>query len=115
MGSNTPDAADRLRRALRWLATVATDIRATDIYPTEAVGGATGSYLNLVAECLTTLSADEFERQAKSMERREGRERHSHTVSLDIDLVSHDGVDIRPGEYSRSYFREGLRRLSEIP
>lgn len=110
LGSNVADGETRLQKALEWLASVMTDISDSGIYTSEAVNG-TGCYYNMVVKGKTILGVDEFEAQAKAMEKQQGRVRPSQQVALDIDLVQLGSTVVRPAELCRLYFLQGFRLL----
>lgn len=115
VGSNLPDAHERVLAALQWLHSLLGQLRATDTYCTPARRGGS-TYCNCVACGITALSAQELECRFKAYELEQGRNeamRARHLVPIDIDVVVFDDVVLRPADYGRPYFSLGWQQLHQ--
>ena len=96
LGSNIEPEL-HLRNALGCLQHHFFDIRLSPVYETEAVGFEGDPFLNLVAECETTLSPEMVQAELKSIEDKNGRLREGPKFSartLDLDLLLYDDLDL---------------------
>lgn len=114
LGSNTPDAAARLDKAVSALRADVCFIRVSAPYMTDDDTGVGAPYLNMVAECRTGLSAEMLDMHIRAIEHDCGRRPDSKPTGimpLDIDCVIWDGTVVRPYDYGRPYFRHGYEML----
>ena len=97
LGSNIEPEL-HLRNALGCMQHHFFDLRLSPVYETEAVGFEGDPFLNLVAECETTLSPEKVQAELKSIEDKNGRLREGPKFSartLDLDLLLYDDLDLR--------------------
>ncbi|MDX1336302.1 MAG: 2-amino-4-hydroxy-6-hydroxymethyldihydropteridine diphosphokinase, partial [Gammaproteobacteria bacterium] len=97
LGSNIEPEL-HLRNALGCMQHHFFDLRLSPVYETEAVGFDGDPFLNLVAECETTLSPEKVQAELKSIEDKNGRLRDGPKFSartLDLDLLLYDDLDLR--------------------
>lgn len=116
LGSNLPgdDGEASVNDAVTWLRRMMTDVCASTVYTTPALGAKGNDYTNCVIAGYTTLSADRLEVLAKEYEIARGRTeetRLADIVPIDIDLVVYGTDTIRPRELTRSYFLQGFSQL----
>ena len=72
-------------------------LQLSPVYRTRAVGFDGDPFLNLVAECETTLSPEKVQAELKSIEDKNGRLREGPKFSartLDLDLLLYDDLDL---------------------
>lgn len=115
LGSNAPDAASQMGRAQRWLDSHFTVAASTGVYRSKALNGTSADYLNMIVEVDSELLAREITEMGKQFERECGRTPQSKTlgcVEMDVDLVRAGSVILRPVEYTRAYFLQGLPLLT---
>jgi len=96
LGSNIEPEL-HLRNALGCMQHHFFDISLSPVYETEAVGFEGDPFLNLVAECETTLSPEKVQAELKSIEDKNGRLREGPKFSartLDLDLLLYDDLDL---------------------
>lgn len=113
VGSNVPGAHERVLAALQWLHGVLGHMRTSDVYCTPARRGSS-TYANCVACGTTPLCPEALTERFKAYELGQGRTqamRARHLVPIDIDVVIHDDVVLRPTDYGRPYFSIGWQQL----
>lgn len=113
-GSNCPDAPAMMQRAQQWLRTNFTSVDDSGIYSTKALNGVAPDYLNMVARADSALGVTELTALCKDFEVICGRSPRSKLcgcVEMDVDIIQADNVILRPVEFTRSYFLEGLSLL----
>ena len=111
IGSNSPDRQERMALARQWLSGQFTLLGCSGVYSTKALNGLSPDYLNMVAEVESPLTASEMSALCKRYEADNGRDRSAPTVAIDVDLIRSGPTILRPAEYLRPYFLEGLRRM----
>lgn len=114
-GSNTPDRAESVARAMAWLLESGRfeASLASDVFRTRPLSGHGPDYANAIMAGHTALGCDELQALCKAYELACGRDeaaRASGRVPVDVDVVSYEGRCLRPSELSRHYFTEALRR-----
>jgi len=96
LGSNI-EAELHLRNAIGCLQHHFFNIRLSPVYENESVGFEGDPFLNLVAECETTLSPEKVQAELKTIEDKNGRLREGPKFSartLDLDLLLYDDLDL---------------------
>lgn len=118
LGSNW-DAASHMRMARQLLeqhAQVFNHLQFSPLMQTQAVGQVyTGTqFLNQVVRFTTSLSVAEVTERLKAAERLMGRQasdKQQGRVIIDIDLIVYDNQILKPADYARTYFTEGMEAL----
>lgn len=116
IGSNAPGQHRFMELALEWLSANFINIESSGIYSSPALNGSSANYLNLVAYGDSELSPTELNAAAKDFERKSGRTPESKlrgAIEIDIDIIAAGRTILRPVEYTRPYFLQGLSLLSE--
>lgn len=116
IGSNITDGAANVARAAEALCEFAEPMGWSGVYATEPLSGKGAPYSNAVAVVTTFLSLGELELRLKRYETENGRNAEARSrgeVPVDLDLVAYGPTILRPEEFSRPYFIEGLARLPE--
>jgi len=112
LGSNLGDRASFLRLGVRGLGTVT---KMSDVYETDPVGGPDdqGHYLNMVVEVETSLDPFALLRRCQRIEGEAMRQRLVHwgPRTLDLDIVSFDGVSLTSDELTIPHPRFAERRF----
>ena len=114
LGSNSGKRGYTIATVIESLSHRLRNFRCSHVYETPAVGGASGPYLNAVAEGDTTHSLEEVVALAKQMETDNGRDaaaRSAGLVPIDIDVVIYDGEIVRRRDFDQHFFQIGWRRL----
>lgn len=116
VGSNHPDAAVLMRKALAALSEVVDGIEVCEPYRTPAINGIDADYLNSVATGLYAGTPESLVAQCKDIEQALGRTRSKepgapHVVEIDIDVVCFGGKILRPADFTRTYFTRGYTLL----
>lgn len=118
IGSNLPDALQRVAKAIEWLSEKFSDFKASALYTTSPISGKGPDYANAVAMGTTSLAPEVVTEAFKDYERSEGRDeaaRLSGMVPIDLDLVYYGYSCLRTGDASREYFLKGARALGLLP
>lgn len=118
LGSNW-DAASHMsmaRQLLEQHEQVFNHLQFSPLMQTQAVGQVyTGTqFLNQVVRFTTSLSATEVTHRLKETEVRMGRkasDKQQGKVIIDIDLIVFDSLILKPADYARPYFTEGMEAL----
>ncbi len=118
LGSNDGDREAHLRHAIDFLSEICAAAYCSTPYETAAISSSPSAhkphYLNAVVSIdfdgdlptlQTMLKAGEVMAGRNAEARKRGR------VPIDMDVVIADGEVIRPGDYSRYYFRQGYEEL----
>lgn len=74
-------------------------------------------YVNSVAKGQTSLAADDIRQALKEYERNMGRTPEAKAqgiVPIDIDLLSHGDIILKPKDLQQEYVLRGLRELESI-
>lgn len=74
-------------------------------------------YVNSVAKGNTSLSADDIRQALKEYERNMGRTPEAKAqgiVPIDLDLLSHGDIILKPKDLQQEYVLRGLRELESI-
>lgn len=111
-----------MEEARRRLEGVLGDLHFTSEHWTEPVGGTRPSltppaqegkmYLNQLATGVTTLEVEELNAMLKEVERQLDRKHDgSGIVTIDIDLLEHDGIRYHLRDWERDYVKELLPEL----
>lgn len=115
LGSNWGDREEAVKNALAQIQCRLGETVTSEIYFTPPVSGNGADYANCVAAVYTDRDADDICLITKQMETEAGRtpeRRERGEVPLDIDLVIFDGDILRPADFTRQYFYEGLLQIS---
>lgn len=118
LGSNVVDRVQAIGRSIEWLRSLVeitiNDI--SDIYTTQAVDGAVGTYSNAVVSIGSDLDLDALSRVFKDYETANGRVAGESSprkvVSIDLDIVIADNAILRPHELDRDYFTIGYNQIT---
>lgn len=118
LGSNT-DAASNMTLARHLLEQYVSEfkhLRFSPLMQTQPVGQiyAGTQFLNQVVSFTTSLSATEVTHRLKETEVRMGRkasDKQQGKVIIDIDLIVFDSLILKPADYARTYFTEGMEAL----
>lgn len=116
LGSNSGNRHRNVEEALEWLSGLLVDFRKSSLYKSPALGGSGQNYVNAVAIGNTELTIEDLNRLAKERERKSGRDEHSKAIGkvpLDIDIVSADGIMMRPRDFACDFFQRGWKELNE--
>lgn len=111
IGSNCPGAHLMMKRAAGWLGSNFAVTGSSGIYSSAALNPAAGDYLNMVVRVESALPPAEVTALAKAFEAECGRTPQSKLrgcVEMDVDVVQVDAVILRPVEFTRPYFMQGL-------
>lgn len=116
VGSNHPDAAVLMRKALAALSEVVDEMEVCEPYRTPAINGIDADYLNSVATGHYSGTPESLVAQCKDIEQALGRTRSKepgapHVVEIDIDVVCFGGKILRPADFTRTYFTRGYTLL----
>lgn len=74
-------------------------------------------YVNSVAKGNTSLSADDIRQALKEYERNMGRTPEAKAqgiVPIDLDLLSHGDIILKPKDLQQEYVLRGLRELESV-
>lgn len=74
-------------------------------------------YVNSVAKGHTSLSADDIRQALKEYERNMGRTPEAKAqgiVTIDLDLLSHGDIILKPKDLQQEYVLRGLRELESV-
>ena len=76
-------------------------------------------FTDQVAVGETSMDLDTFAAELKALECRTGRtpeqrKAHPEAIPVDIDLITWDGMVLKPQDVTRPYLIEGLRELKEL-
>ncbi len=115
LGSNMENARSRVVEAIHWLTNTFSNASVSEVYETNPVGGALGTYFNAVARIETTLPLDDLNESLKDYELKAGRTEECRIlkkVPIDLDIVIFNKEIVRPWEYSQMFFRKGFESLS---
>ncbi len=115
LGSNCGDRHRNVEQGLEWISTLLHHFRTSSLYFSEPLGGTGCNYVNAVAIGETDLTVDQLNRLAKAKETEAGRDaaaRAEGRVPLDIDIVSADGIIVRPRDFACDFFRRGWDELN---
>lgn len=114
VGSNSPERALMVERAIDMLRREFSHVKASHIYNTPPFGAGTANYSNAVVTADTPMSADEVNALLKQYELEHGRDaasRLSGVVTIDLDLVYFNADCLRPHEITREYYLIGARSI----
>lgn len=108
-----------LREAQQRLAQVLTDLNYTDAIWTEPIGTTEGNaaasplYLNQLLYAKSSQSAEQLNSQLKEIETKMGRtaeQRSKGIVSIDLDLMKHNGTRYHLKDWERDYVKRLLKK-----
>lgn len=106
LGSNTPDAPEKIRRALMSF------IFMGDLAAVSPVEPSDNGYYNCVAALRTSVDTDTLVEKTKETEKMLGRRADDREhIPIDIDIVMRDTDILRPREAAAPYFISGLETL----
>lgn len=113
LGSNTPDAKQRLDEAADYIARCGSIVRGTDCYPTvPEYAGEKAPYLNRILVVDSPLGEDELHAVLKDYESSVRKCcQLPGLVNLDIDIVMRGQKVLRPRDYAANYFKIGFAKL----
>lgn len=116
LGSNTPEAEANIHKAILFLSERFPDLIHSSVYKTEPEGDAVPGtqYYNAVAKASTDLSTYEVISMLKAYETENGRSqvlKEKGIIPIDIDLVIHGEIILRPHEINCNYFRIGADEI----
>ncbi|MCC5861876.1 MAG: 2-amino-4-hydroxy-6-hydroxymethyldihydropteridine diphosphokinase [Gammaproteobacteria bacterium] len=94
LGSNARPVG-HLKHACLALGEVLEDMRASEVYASEAIGGG-AAYLNMVVRGRTTLAPEALIATLKTIEQATGRVRGQPEVTLDLDLLCYGDLVSAP-------------------
>ncbi len=116
VGSNM-DAVEHIAAAQRILNKKFSDIRFSQVVETEAIGiEDSPPFRNFLAVFSTTMSIHDLDVFLKGIELTCGREpKNREEISLDIDLLSYDGIRYHVPDWDRSYIRSLFDELNAKP
>lgn len=103
-----------MKRAAGWLKGNFAVTGSSGTYSSAALNPAANDYLNMVVRVESALPPAELTAMAKAFEAECGRTPQSKlrgSIEMDVDVVQVDAVILRPLEFTRSYFMQGLSRL----
>ncbi len=111
IGSNLPDGAVHINRALDFLRENYSDVDCSDIYSTPSVTiGDDSVYFNAVAKC-TVNDINALNAELKCYESECGRVRGQKSIVIDLDIVITNDEILRPRDFSREYFQIGYTQI----
>lgn len=112
LGSNVDDRFENVRAAINWLKATLLVHTSTDVYSSpDAYHSGRPPYANAIVIAEAEADAPELDRLFKAYELRQGRDRHTSAVPIDIDVVVKDSEILRMRDYTASYFLLGLPLL----
>lgn len=114
IGSNALDKAEQMEAATTWLCERFNSVRCSEVYTSPSYSGKTADYMNMVAVVRTRISLCECEMICKEYEMSCGRTPQSKltgVIPIDIDIMTINGMVLRPDEFHRPYFMRGLNNL----
>ena len=96
LGSNVPDAANKLEQALTLCKESVSVIKVTPVIETSPVGIISPNFLNMMVSATTTLSLSQLSL---------GREKSSdkRVVEIDIDIMKYDDTLLHVSDWKRDY------------
>lgn len=113
LGSNTPDKEERVADAIEWLASILTVEAKTRVYSSpDAYHTGRPPYANAIVIGESATDASHLDQLFKEYEMKQGRDRQTTAVPIDIDIVACDSLILRPRDYTAPYFLKGLSYLS---
>jgi 2-amino-4-hydroxy-6-hydroxymethyldihydropteridine diphosphokinase len=114
IGSNTADSAEKIAEACCEISAIVDDFIKSSTYSMPSFTGKGADYNNCVISGHTDKSLDEFTAYTKQIEQRFGRTAESKeagVMPLDVDIMMWDENIIRPNEFDRPYFMQGLNQI----
>lgn len=118
LGSNTADSKNRVKIALRWLASAIGDLKQSEIYSTTPNSGTGADYSNCIIKGNTAIGLHELNHLLKKYEIEQGRDKNARNcgiVPIDIDILLYDTQILRPKELTYPYLQPGLKELDISP
>lgn len=115
IGSNSPDAPQRIVAALDALSVHFSIAHASSTYSTPAINGVNPDYINAVVAISSPDSPEAITATLKKLEALVGRKAESKAlgiVEIDLDLVVYQGQVLRPKDFCQEYFQIGYRQLN---
>lgn len=105
LGSNVPDAANKLEQALTLCKESVSVIKVTPVIETSPVGIISPNFLNMMVSATTTLSLSQLSLNLKAVEKVLGREKSSdkRVVEIDIDIMKYDDILLHVSDWKRDY------------
>ena len=103
MGSNSQQSL-HMEWASQYLTTILGDVRFSRRLWTEDIHGTGVYYMNRLAAGTTTLTADALTAALKAVEAALGRD--SNRVTIDLDLMQHDGRRYHDRDWPRPYIQQ---------
>ena len=105
LGSNVPDAANKLEQALTLCKESVSVIKVTPVIETTPVGIISPNFLNMMVSATTTLSLSQLSLNLKAVEKVLGREKSSdkRVVEIDIDIMKYDDTLLHVSDWKRDY------------
>lgn len=118
LGSNFGDRSRNVASAIEWLAGFLTDLAVSDIYETPAYGHNGSPYMNAVVRGRLRQSGglQTLQQACKEYELlngRDGEARKNNRVPIDIDIVMAGETILRETDFSRGFFQQGYRQISD--
>ncbi|MCH5230793.1 MAG: 2-amino-4-hydroxy-6-hydroxymethyldihydropteridine diphosphokinase [Muribaculaceae bacterium] len=114
IGSNCGDRKSLVSRSIEWLKDLLMDVRCSEIYETDGVGGNGKSYMNAVLKGFYERSGMDLNDRIKEKERELGRNsecRERGDVPIDIDIVMCDGTIWKEWDFRQKFFRIGYSQI----
>lgn len=112
LGSNTPDASQRIERAIDFLSRLVEIQQRTSLYKTPAeYVPSDPCYTNCIVQFRAKQGLETLIANIKAYEHVERSNNKEQGVAIDIDVVEYDGVILRPRDASSTYYRRGMQLL----
>lgn len=115
LGSNCGDREKSLKKALKWLETIAEIEAVSSIYETPCAKTEGRNYMNAVVIAGFNGGPGELDPLLKEYEGKAGRDkecRERGEVPVDIDIVIADGVVVKEWDFNQRFFRIGFEEVS---
>ena len=117
LGSNDRPS-ERIAWTLKQLAALPLELRRSTPRSSSPVDFPLSSapFTDVVLLGYTALELDELQRLLKALEQRAGRtseqrREHPESIPIDIDLITWDGIILKPKDCTRPYLQQGLAEL----
>lgn len=114
IGSNAANRSLMVEEAFGWLSSLVKVTAASSPYTLPDSSGRTElCYTNIVAVAQTDITLPELSAAFDAYETSRGRRSGDSVVTIDLDIVWHNGEVLRPGDFASPHFRFGLSQLPE--